>query len=69
MYDIINVLTDSVDTVVVSSANKYGSPLIIDSARSRTKIENNMGPSIDPWGTPNLTVTGSDLFPETWMNC
>ena len=50
------------EQIVVSSANKYDSPLVIDSARSFTNIENNLGPNIQLWGTPNLTVLNSDLF-------
>jgi len=35
--------------IVVSSANMNKSPLVIDSGRSLTKMENNFGPSIEPW--------------------
>lgn len=34
--------------VVVSSANKNNSPLVIDSAQSFRNIENNLGPNIEP---------------------
>ena len=48
--------------IVVSSANINKSPLVIASERSLTKIENNLGPNIEPWGTPNVTVLDSDLY-------
>ena len=41
--------------IVVSSAIKYYFPSVIDSVRSFAKAENNLGPNIEPWGTPNLT--------------
>jgi len=36
------------------------SPLVIDSGRSFTIIENNLGPNIEPQGTPYAMVLGSD---------
>ena len=41
--------------IVLSSANKYYFPSVIDIARSFANVENNLSPNIEPWGTPNLT--------------
>ena len=46
--------------IVVSSANMNKSPLVIDSGRSFTKIKNNFGPSIEPWGTSYVMVFDPD---------
>ena len=41
---------------MVSSANVNTLPLVIDSGRSFTKIENNLGPNLEPWETPYAIV-------------
>jgi len=46
--------------IVVSSANMNKSPLVITSGRSLTKIENNLGPNIEFWGTPYVMVLDPD---------
>lgn len=45
---------------VVSSAHMNKSPLVIETGRSFTKIENNFGPGIETWGTPYVMVLDPD---------
>ena len=59
----------SLQIIVVSSANMNKSPLVIDSGRSFTKIENNFNPSIEPWGAPYVMVLDLDWYPGKLHNC
>ena len=41
----------------------------MNSGKSLAYSENNLGPSIDPCGTPYFTRLGSDLTPDSWTYC
>ena len=59
----------SLNNSVVSSANIMASENLRHFLKSLIYSKNSNGPRVEPWGTPQRTVSNWDISPLTTVNC